>query len=174
MGFSISCGRGVVRMDWLNQHLPHNSIIPLFSLPDIWELIAAQQGRALSDAFPSGEYKARQGPALSTPGMGTVGSRSFQAQESSPKPVSSAEMPPLAPEPHAPPIRQPKPGERKPEKDPVRSLDRPERPSAPARYSPALPSSKYLAAIHSKPSLPVICGSSGMTCSGSRFPPLPP
>jgi hypothetical protein len=37
----------------------------------------------------------------------------------------------------------------------------------------ALPSNKYLAVIHSTLSSLVICGSSGMTCLGSQYPPLP-
>src|SRR6266850_896601 len=109
IGFSISIGRGVVRMDWLNQHLRLTvAILPVVFLTLVpGEQVSAQQGRPVP-SMPSesgrpstpgsGSLSTRGiGSGLpSTPGTGTAGSDTVPSPGSqSPNPFRSPEMPPL-------------------------------------------------------------------------------
>jgi hypothetical protein len=163
-------------MDWLNQHLCRTiALLPVVFLSlASGKQIAAQQGRPLP-ALPSasGSTSTPGSGVLSTPGMGTVGSEAVPSPGiQPPNPFRAPEMPPLAPESLPPMAPTPTPGEHRPEKDQLGAWIVLNGRLVPTRYSP-LPSNKYLAAIHSKPSLRAICASSGMTCSESRYPPLP-
>jgi polysaccharide biosynthesis/export protein len=132
-------------MDWLNQHLRLTlailSVVFLTLVPG--EQVSAQQGRPVP-LMPSesGRPSTPGSGLLSTPGMRTAGSDTVPSPGSqSPKPFRAPEMPPLSPEspqptPVVPTPVTPTPGERKPERNPTRSLDRPERPAGAA----ALPS----------------------------------
>jgi hypothetical protein len=142
-------------MDWLNQHLRLTvTILPVVFLTLVpGEQVSAQQGRPVpSMPSESGRPSTPGSGPLSTPGLGsglpstpgtgTAGSDTVPSPGSqSPNPFRTPEMPPLSPEslqptPVMPTPVTPTPGERKPERDPTRSLDRPERPAGAA----ALPS----------------------------------
>jgi polysaccharide biosynthesis/export protein len=137
-------------MDWLNQHLRLTvTILPVVFLTLVpGEQVSAQQGRPVpSMPSESGRPSTPGSGPLSTPGLGsglpstpgtgTAGSDTVPSPGSqSPNPFRAPEMPPLSPESLQPTPVTPTPGERKPERDPTRSLDRPERPAGAA----ALPS----------------------------------
>ena len=120
-------------MDWLNQHLCRTiALLPVVFLTlASGKQIAAQQGRPLpAPPSASGSTSTSGSGVLSTPGLGTVGSEAVPSPGiQPPNPFRAPEMPPLAPESLPPMPPTPTPGERKPENDPARSLDRPERPS---------------------------------------------
>src|SRR5882724_7151010 len=140
IGFSISIGRGVVRMDWLNQHLRLTiALLPVVLLTLVpGEQVLAQQGRPSSSTpCEAGRTSSPGAGPLSTPCLGTSGSEAVASPGSqSPNPFRAPEMPPLSPESLQPTPVTPTPGERKPDRDPARSLERPERQPAAA----ALPS----------------------------------
>ena len=121
-------------MDWLNQHLCRTiALLPVVFLTlASGNHIAAQQGGPLpAPPSASGNMSPPGSGVLSTPGPGTVGSEAVPSPGiKPPNPFRAPEMPPLAPESLPPMPPTPTPGERTPEKDPARSLDRPERPSA--------------------------------------------
>ncbi len=128
-------------MDWLNQHLCRTIAllsVVFLTLASVKQ-IAAQQGRPLpAPPSASGSISTPGSGVLSTPGLGAVGSEVVPSPGiQPPNPFLAPEMPPLAPEsrppmPPTPPSATPTPGDRKPEKDPARSLDRPEQPAGAA------------------------------------------
>ena len=120
-------------MDWLNQHLRLTvAMLPVLCLmlaPG--EQVSAQQGKQVP-SMPSDSGRANTPGAglLSTPGQGTAASDPIPSPAGqSPSPFRAPEMPALSPESFPLTPANPTPGERKPERDPARSLDRPERPA---------------------------------------------
>jgi polysaccharide export outer membrane protein len=130
-------------MDWLNQHLRLTIVLlPVVLLTLVpGAQVSAQQGRAVpSTPSESGRTSSPGAGLLSTPSMGMSGSESVPSPgNQSPNPFRAPEMPPLSPESLQPPPATPTPGERRHDRAPARSLERPEQTPGAGAFPPRSP-----------------------------------